>query len=390
VNTIIAVLEPLGEVGWEGLKREARFVMTKLPFEQIGYPGVVFEEIEKAEGGKTTPEYRVRSVSQEKLLEESWEWPEDTKEKEFNSYHSQNNQGKYSANKWGGKYLRAPDIYWKIMEKAGDNLVQLGEVAEVRRGFTTGANDFFYLNKAEVENWDIEDEFLKPIIKSPKECKSILVEPNQLDYYVFTCHKTKQDLKGTNALKYIEWGEKQVSKRRQKQSGGIPLPQLSTLKSREYWYSIDMKKPGDFFCNRFFNDRFFFSYSKDIVEDQTFYAGRFLRRDYPIDFLMAILNCSIVYLTASLFGRVALGEGVLQYAVYDMKDLSIQKFLQQIFKSLKRRPIKRVDIEMRESDRQELDRIIFGALGLTQTERDAVYEAVIDLVEARLNKAESL
>jgi hypothetical protein len=45
---------------------------------------------------------------------------------------------------------------------------------------------------------------------------------------------------------------------------------------------------------------------------------------------------------------------------------------------------------MRESDRQELDRIIFGALGLTQTERDAVYEAVIDLVEARLNKAESL
>jgi len=34
--------------------------------------------------------------------------------------------------------------------------------------------------------------------------------------------------------------------------------------------------------------------------------------------------------------------------------------------------------------------IIFDVLGLTQSERDAVYEAVINLVEARLRKARSL
>ncbi|GAH53130.1 unnamed protein product, partial [marine sediment metagenome] len=27
---------------------------------------------------------------------------------------------KYTGDKWGGKYLRAPDIYWRILEKAGD------------------------------------------------------------------------------------------------------------------------------------------------------------------------------------------------------------------------------------------------------------------------------
>ena len=45
----------------------------------------------------------------------------------------------------GGKYLRAPDIFFTILEKGKDKLVRLGYIAEVRRGFTTGANDFFYL-----------------------------------------------------------------------------------------------------------------------------------------------------------------------------------------------------------------------------------------------------
>ena len=41
-------------------------------------------------------------------------------------------------------------------------------------------------------------------------------------------------------------------------------------------------------------------------------------------------------------------------------------------------------------DRRMLDEIIFDALDLTQGERNAVYEAVEELVEARLNKANSL
>ena len=41
-------------------------------------------------------------------------------------------------------------------------------------------------------------------------------------------------------------------------------------------------------------------------------------------------------------------------------------------------------------DRQQLDSVIFDALDLTQGERDGVYEAVVNLVEARLSKAKSL
>lgn len=45
--------------------------------------------------------------------------------------------------------------------------------------------------------------------------------------------------------------------------------------------------------------------------------------------------------------------------------------------------------EIRQPDCRELDNIIFDALGLTGGERDAVYEAVIELVRQRLEKAKS-
>ena len=89
--------------------------------------------------------------------------------------------GKYEGNKWGGKYLRAPDIFFTILEKGKGKLVRLGDIAEVRRGFTTGCNEFFYLDNEKINDWSIEEEFLKPVIKSPRECKSILVKPADLN-----------------------------------------------------------------------------------------------------------------------------------------------------------------------------------------------------------------
>lgn len=59
-------------------------------------------------------------------------------------------ENKYIGSKWG-KYLRAPKIFFKILEKGRDKLVPLKQIADVRRGFTTGANEFFYVE-------DVTDE----------------------------------------------------------------------------------------------------------------------------------------------------------------------------------------------------------------------------------------
>ncbi|MDI3475195.1 MAG: hypothetical protein PWQ95_923, partial [Thermococcaceae archaeon] len=47
--------------------------------------------------------------------------------------------------KWGGILIRAPRIFYVILDKGKGKLVRLGEIAEVRSGFKTGANEFFYL-----------------------------------------------------------------------------------------------------------------------------------------------------------------------------------------------------------------------------------------------------
>jgi len=113
-------------------------------------------------------------------------------------------------------------------------LVRLGDIAEVRFGIKTGANEFFYLQPLEMsvaevaklseENpsalvlvrngagWEgeIEAEFLKPVIKSPREIKTIRVRLEDLRYLVFMCHLSKEELKKQGrslALEYITWGE---------------------------------------------------------------------------------------------------------------------------------------------------------------------------------------
>jgi hypothetical protein len=417
VNTVISLFQR-PEQG-EGLSdHPVRFVAFKKPFEDV----VTVENlaaIQAAEQRTSTEDYRLRVLTQGQLLMEGSEKRPEEERGPQKVTGPLIKVARYLGDKWGGKYLRAPDIYFTILEKGKGKLVRLGDIAQVRFGVKTGANEFFYLPSKDFDlqkegslyrlipkhedlpsELTIEEEFLRPVIKSPREVTAIYVPPSSLKTRVFVCNRPKTLLQGTNALCYIEWGEKQKSKGRQKQEAGVPWPELPTMRGRHYWYSLEMKQPCDFFCNRFFNDRFFFCYSEGIVEDQTFYGGLFMDHDIPIEQCMAVLNASIAYLTAALLGRVALGEGVLQYAVYEMERLTVlspkmvppavRVAMLGSFEQLRVRPIKPVQQEMNQADRRALDEITFDFLALTAGERDAVYEAVIGLVDARLKKAESM
>jgi hypothetical protein len=47
-------------------------------------------------------------------------------------------------------------------------------------------------------------------------------------------------------------------------------------------------------------------------------------------------------------------------------------------------------LDLQAPDRRALDEVVFDVLGLTAGEREAVYEAVVNLVRARLEKAQSV
>lgn len=98
---------------------------------------------------------------------------------------------------------RAGDIYHHILDKYADKLVRLGDIAAVRFGIKTGANDFFYLTPERIAEWGIEDDFLQPIVIAPRQITSLTISPERLASRVFMYWQDKAELAGTNALKYI-------------------------------------------------------------------------------------------------------------------------------------------------------------------------------------------
>lgn len=288
------------------------------------------------------------------------------------------------------------------------NLGNLATLAEVKK-----AGLRVLKNTKTDDYWLIESEYLKPIIKSPQECESIYVNPKDLNTSIIICQKSLEDLKRSKIINYIEFGGKQKTKGRQKQAVGIQLSEVKSVQGRENWYSIKLKNSPDFFCNRFFNERIFFSYSTNIVEDQTFYGGIFKKEEFHLA-QIALLNSTVQSLFIELYGRVGLGEGVLQYAVYEMENLLIMnaesieikyiKLLEESLDQIKSRKILSIFEEcgidpkkpIREQepnplpDRKKLDDIIFNMLSLTNEERKEVYWGVCELVQNRLKKAESV
>jgi hypothetical protein len=285
----------------------------------------------------------------------------------------------------------------------------LKEVAEVRRGFTTGANEFFYLTEEEIKKKGIEKEFWMHrdekgnwvpnyVIKSPRECKSVVVEPGDLKYRVLMIHKDRKNLRGTNVLKYIQEGESKGFDKR------------PTSEAREKWYDLGMWEKPDLIWSDAYNIRYGIYDTKKLWADKRFFYI-YLKNKEQHTLFHAYLNSSIIPLFIEIDGITNLGEGAVYTNVYQVKRLHVppdtpkrlQGRLASLLRDLSSREIftifaelgasspEEVSLDKIKPDRRELDKIIMGEiLGLTEDEQLEVYRAVVDLVKSRIEKAKSV
>ena len=303
--------------------------------------------------------------------------------------------------KWG-QYLRAPQVYFEIIERCKDKLVPLKEVANVRFGIKTGINEFFHLTDDRIKHWDIEKEFLKPIVTSPKEIEEILIDPKNLEFKVFVCHKSKKGLlkEGKRqALKYIRWGEKQITKQKGRhKKGGVPFPEAPSVKGRTLWYDVGERIPGDFVINRFINERFFFpvNNAKVFLGDVVFEGQATKRRQ--AEFYSAVMNSTLTFLFVELLGRAGLGEGLLTFYGPDIATLllpnynsvnpTLRKNITNAFHKLLTRKVEPIFEEVKMKDRQKLDKLVLEALGLDPKKfLEPIYEGLCEMVHERIGLA---
>lgn len=285
---------------------------------------------------------------------------------------------RYVGDKWGGKYLRAPDIYHHIVTQYGDRLVRLGEVAAVRFGIKTGANRFFYLTEHEIEDWGVEPEYLRPVMTSPQESRSIAVDADSLPKQLFMCHADRRDLASTGALDYIRWGEDQG------------YHQRSSTRSRPRWYDLGRKDRVHLGLNKLVGStarsylslsglRFTDNFQIMILQDGTSAVS-----------LCATLNSTLFQLMLNTEARANFGEGVLEIQTYETANLPVTdpsllgELDSEIFSTAD------WDVLTPSAERLEIDAAVFDALGLTAGEREAVYEGVSELVGNRLKRAQSV
>jgi len=381
VNTVITLFDA-PEKSYNKAEHLIKFVAFKKPFEECVFTEMLWD-IRQANKIIKNDIFRLYPITAEELYDKGWEIEEGAKQE----------SGEYIGDKWGGKYLRAPDIFFTILEKGKDKLSKLKVFAEVRRGFTTGCNEFFYLTDAKAKEWGIEEKFLKPVIKNPRESKNIHLDNTKLDYKILYL----QSLDDKTALKkYIKYGETKNYHKR------------PTCAARKNWWNIGIWETAHCFWMESINDinRVYLNKTK-ILESDKFYGITFKEQKDNVENSIS-LNATIYALFRELKGFHGMGQGVLKLPVYDVKNMifiksnyeriNTSKLLDReqnsIFEECGIDPESDIPIEEQEPkplpDRKELDDIVFGAIGLTEEERKEVYRAVCRLVWNRISKAKSV
>ena len=324
-------------------------------------------------------------------------------------------ENKYTGSKWG-KYLRAPEIFFKILEKGKDKLVPLKEIADVRFGIKTGANEFFYLTEDEIQRKGIEKEFWMHkgekgewvpnyVIVSPQEGNSLRLKPESLKYRVLFIPADKASLKGKNVVKHIKDGERKG------------LNNRPTCGSRTRWYDLGLRAPAKILWPMIHAYRHTVLLNLDgvYVDHNLFEITPKEEDEESATLLCAFLFSSLMMLIKEFSGREYGGgsnpvktEGVdiEKFLILDCRRKEVRKKLDKIasalsnlldsqipiiFEELGANSPDELSLDTVKPGRRELDKIIMGEiLGLTDDEQLEVYRAVIDLVKSRIDKAKSV
>jgi hypothetical protein len=172
------------------------------------------------------------------------------------------------------------------------------------------------------------------------------------------------------------------------------------LKLKKKWLAEYLPKQGGthFVSNRFLGERFGFPWNEDILVCDVFFVGKFKNPNSLA--CTALLNSTMSFLSAEVLARKTYGIGVAYLYGPEINSVDIlepnlirddlKKETEKIFNTMRKRNLLKIEEDFLQPDRRALDNIVFDILGLTQGERDATYEAVVELVRTRLDRARSV
>ncbi len=287
----------------------------------------------------------------------------------------------YSDYKWS-KYLRAPEIYYKLIDSK--KITGLQKVAEVSAGVVTLANDFFVVSKEQANKLGIEKRFLKPAITKAKKMKFLDTRISDTDEYLLVVNSTQKELEGTNVLKYIKYGEKKdivLTRGSTKGKAITGYQNTPALKLKKVWYSLGEIDVKPIILPVLVYDRWYAVWNKDnIYVNDTFYWVNPNRKE-DLLVLLGILNSTLTEFFVEICGKTVYGEGVIQLRkhIFDgLPTLNVQLLPDKVREDIKDLFLKLCEAR-RSSDskleaklKDELDDIIFDELAIKGAKKEVI------------------
>jgi methylase of polypeptide subunit release factors len=222
----------------------------------------------------------------------------------------------YRGGKWSGRYLHAPDSFTRLLA-APVRLVRLADLpfCTLGRGRRTGWDPFFCLSPKQIDNLQIESQFLRPLVKSPTEFRRCPPRTSLLEFgrRLFVCSADQADLAGTGALRHIAAGELRK----------LHLGSVTPTAGR--WYDVGRQPIADLILPIAFDERFFVVENDTRAEVHQRFAtlvfGPSEKQFVPV--IAALLSSSLVPLQAEVLGRHNLGQGALDFPPDDWREVMI-------------------------------------------------------------------
>ncbi len=204
------------------------------------------------------------------------------------------------ARKWT-VYPQGPEV--QRTGKCVSTSLTLGDLFHIRRGIATGANDYFILSRAEAKHLELPENYLKPILPSPRYLHDVIIE-READGFpaiapqsvVIDCDLSEPEIERQYPTLW--------SYLRQAEVKGLRDRHL--IKNRKLWYRQEIREPARFLCT---------------------YMGRGLDDADPFRFILNRSNAIAPNVYLMLYPKTIL-HGLLEQEPH--RDREVFELLQQI------------------------------------------------------------
>jgi hypothetical protein len=326
--------------------------------------------------------------------------------------------GDYYGGKWG-IHLRAPDLWFELLDNCGNRFTPLGDIAEVRFGVKSGNDSYFFPIDASAQCLDahpdsgefrltygvprklvesgkvklvscgkgrgeirpIEAEYLEPEVHNLMEINGFTVGPEDCSRLMLYVGKSKDELKGTYTLQYIKWGEQQKVHLGSTVAGRV-------TKERE-WYDLTGHARGALFWSKSQQYKHAIPINENDLQCNCNLYDIYLPGEADPSVMAGILNSTLVVLAKFFYGRPVGVEGNLKTEVVDVKMMLVpdptqataasRERVAQAFKNLKQRQVLYFLSEHR-----------LRQMAYTQAGKEAELEKLSDLSELDLEDRRDL